>query len=264
MRSWYRLLVLFLVSSPLPVVAQTLSCGDLKPATQAYRNGEYDKVFALLDPVIKADPTCSKALLTRAAARYKAKNFGGAKEDYNQILKKDDKSSRAYGGRGIIYYEEGDLGRAESDFTKVIELDPGNANAFFQRATARQRLGKIDEAIADWNTLLLIDPTGGNAVSANLDLALLLFFKRKYSLALTSWQKAAELDSKSSEALAGQAIAHFRMGQKEEADNALKAALVLEPRYSSDPNWVLSNKDKGPGWNRIAADALRELLATKP
>ncbi|WP_287130442.1 tetratricopeptide repeat protein [Candidatus Cyanaurora vandensis] len=267
MRYWSWFLALAVVVSPT-VAAQTTPPtpppNDLKVANQAYRAGDYPRAISLADKVLQSDSQNIKALLLRAAARYKAKNFDGSVADYTTVISIDKESTKAYGGRGVVYAEKGELARAEADFTKVIDIDkeknevtPG---AFFQRAVARQRLGKVDEAIGDWSAVVILNPTDP---SAYLDRALLLFFRNKYSLALADWQKASELNSKSAEALAGQAIALYRIGQKDEADVSVKAAVILEPRYGSDIAWVGSFTNQAPGWNRAAVEALKEVLAAR-
>lgn len=242
-----------------PIYAQTPT-DDLKTATRAYRRGEYVKALALLNPLITADAKNIEALNLRAVTRYKAKDFDGAINDYTEIIKIDSKNSKAYGGRGVVFYEKGDLKKAEEDYTSAAEIDKeqqlANPAIFFQRALVFQRAGKIDEAINDLTIVTKVIP---NDPKAYLERALVYFFKSKYALALADWQKGAELSSKSPEALAGQAIALYRVGQEEEAKTALQAALILEPRYGQ-VEWVRSTRDNGPNWHFRAIEALTDLI----
>lgn len=263
-RTWF--LTVALLISPA-VVAQTTAPADptYEAARQAYRAGDYTKAVTLTTKAVDANPKNAKAFLLRAAARFKAKDFEGAIGDYNKIIELEPNSTRAYGGRGIVLAEKGDLSKAEADFTKVIEIDKENKEAnpaaFFQRARARARLGKVDESIADWNAVVILDPDNG---SAYLDRALLLFYKNKFSQALEDWQKVTTLNSKSAEGFAGQAIALSKMGQKEEALTSLKAAVILEPRFSKDYDWVGGFSNNGPDWNFEAINTLKELNNAQP
>ncbi len=269
-----RYLTLFFLSAlalgtPMAVFAQPAAttpqvADNFKLAKQAYKSGDYKQAIALLNQVLESDTKNINALMTRGAARYKAKDFAGAVADYTAVTKIDEKYARAYGSRGVVYFEEGDLSKAEADFTQTLKLDQDQglienaAAALFQRAGVFQRQGKVDEAIGDLSNVVKIDPT---MTSGYLDRALLYFYKSKYSLALADWQKAAETDPKAPEALAGQAIAFYRMGQNEEASTIIKAAGILEPRYVKDIDWVRGGKENGPGWNYKAVDALKDLLA---
>jgi tetratricopeptide (TPR) repeat protein len=233
---------------------------DLKTATRAYKRGEYDNAIKLANKILDADAKNIDALNLRAIARYKAKDFDGAISDYTAIIAIDEKSSKAYGGRGVVFYEKGDLKKAEEDYTKAAEIDKeqqlANPAIFFQRALVFQREGKIDESINDLTIVTKIVP---NDPKAYLERALLYFFKNKYALALADWQKGAELNSKSAEAMAGQAIASYRVGQEDDAKTALRAALILEPRFG-DVAWVGATRDNGPGWHGRATEALGDLL----
>ncbi len=270
MSRWSWILALALVGTPLwaqaPQAAPTAE-EELKVARQAYRRGEYDKAVALLDKFIETNQTNTNAYLDRATVRFRLKNFDGSIADYTKVIEINKDLLSAYGGRGVVYSQKGELAKAEADFTKVIdrlmELKKGDepslkqlASAYFQRGSARKFLGKAPEAADDFSYVIAINPS----TPAYLERALLLFLTNKYSLALTDWEKASELDSQSAEALAGQAIAHARMGQESDAKTSLEAATILEPRFTQ-ASWVGNTKDKGPGWPRKAVSTLEELVA---
>jgi len=263
MRPWPWLLSIALVLSPYGWAQGTVP-DPYKAASQAYRNGEYQQAVTLLNPFLASDAGNKNVngFIMRATARFKLKDFDGAIADFTAVTQLDatpDQKVRALGGRGVVFSEKGDLVHAEEDYTKVLEIDNQRLSAYFQRAATRERLGKVDDAINDLKIVLILDPS---LTAAYLERGLLLFLKGKYPLALADYQKASEQDPKSAEALAGQAISNFRLGQNEDAEATIKAAIFMEPRFGSDMAWVRNTRDKGPGWYPRAAAALDELLGT--
>jgi tetratricopeptide (TPR) repeat protein len=97
-------------------------------------------------------------------------NYERVIADCNQVLRLDPNSAVTFTIRARAFYEMGDLDRAIADSTQAIRLDRNNIGALTIRASSHSKKDDLDRAITDWQAILRINPNVAD-VRANVEKA---------------------------------------------------------------------------------------------
>jgi tetratricopeptide (TPR) repeat protein len=210
-------------------------------------------------------PAQIEALLQSGLARYDQKDFQDALQVFDQVLSLDPTNFLAYNAKGAVYTELKDYDRALTAYDKVIELQSLFPHGYYNRGRVNYLLKKYDQAIADFQKAIeLSPPEFGYRASGNI--GLIYHQQGQYDQALDTFNKALSYDATKADtyyyrgetytamgkfeeavsdfqaatnrfpgydlAYQGLAYAHYRMGQFDQAQAALKQAAAISPESS--------------------------------
>jgi tetratricopeptide (TPR) repeat protein len=102
--------------------------------------------------------TLKTAYCNRAYALTELGEYDRVVADSDALLKINENASCAYQNRGRAWYYKKDLDRAIADYTRAIEIEPKFLEAFASRGTAYHDRFEFDLAVADYDTALRIEP----------------------------------------------------------------------------------------------------------
>jgi adenylate cyclase len=159
----------------------------------------------------------SEAIARAEEMRQKAISLHGITATENRmlsainILKKDyDKA---------IYYGE-----------KAVKQSPNNADAYSTLGTALRINGQYDEAISSFKKALKLNPIKATYLLNGLAWAYL--YSKQYEKALSIWNKVVERNSDHLFAYMGLTLAYWWNGSEDQARQAAKNVLRINPKFS--------------------------------
>ncbi|HXF54373.1 MAG TPA: tetratricopeptide repeat protein, partial [Hyphomicrobiaceae bacterium] len=187
---------------------------------------DYALITAAATKAIELDSRFAFAYASRAAVHMAKGEHDRAVADYTQLIAIDGRLAAAYNSRGRAYHAAKDYERAIADFTKAIELDANNVDAYLGRSLVHFEKGDFDRAIGELDRAIAIDP--GNAIAYN-NRAWVHLKAGKAALGLADARRSLEL--RPQEAFSLDTLAHIleAMGRREEAVEAFRAALAVDP-----------------------------------
>ena len=133
--------------------------------------------------------------------------------------------SDLHNARGIELADRGWLDEAANEFRKAIELDPNSAHAHDNLATVHAEKGRFREALAEYLTALDIEP---DSAMAHYNLACFLS-SHALDMAVSEYRLAIEQEPDYRDAHVNLGITYAELGKVDEAKQALKTAIELEP-----------------------------------
>ncbi len=154
---------------------------------------QYDKALPLFEKACKLDPGDSDKWFYYARCLDATGDYATATQAYTRCLKLDPTRSLAWFNRGFVYYSREKYSRAAADFKRACELDSTNADYF-------------------------------------LYYGLTNFFLGQYPSALKAFQTAANLAPQHPTTWLGMAYAYYRLDRIEEARQAARRVLELDPQ----------------------------------
>jgi tetratricopeptide (TPR) repeat protein len=204
-----------------------LTSGKVKPAIEDF------------DTCLKLDPNFVAAYNNRSFAYAKSDRRQEALEDLDKAVKLDPKAAGSYDNRGALLLDAQEYQKALADFTQAIQLDASNANYYAHRRAALMQLKRFPEAQADaikiehlmqlssLNQAVFRDP---RSPQSYIDRGNYFLRENQLDNALANFNRALELNSKSSEALTQRSRAWLRHGDPQKAVDDATAALAIERR----------------------------------
>ena len=132
-------------------------------------------------------------------------------------------------GRGRAYLSLLRYGDAVSDFTEALVIEPKFGDALFGRAVAFLNLGRYDNAKDDIGYALKIDSSRSEYHTL---LGRLKTLDGDFKGALNDFDRALNLDGKSSAALNGRGYAFLGLEQYDFSSIDFKRAMELDPNFS--------------------------------
>ncbi len=155
-----------------------------------------------------------------------------ALEDCNIALEIKPTHKAGYETRGLIYLDLNRNKEALADAESLIKLDPENKLGYDIRGSAYGRLNEPEKAFADFNKCLSLSQDNHRAF--NNRGALLLNYYKKYSEALTDFNKAISLHPQGNYYL-NRSICYFRLNDlakaKADAQIALQMGTFIPNNY---------------------------------
>jgi len=204
-----------------------LACGDIKQAIEDF------------NVCLNLDPSFLAAYVNRSFAYSKLDRRKDALADLDKAIELDPKAVGAYDARGALRLDAQEYEKAVADFTRAIEIDATNPNYFVHRRVALTQLKRYDEAQADSIKIehLMQLSSLNQAVfrdrsSPQPYIARGKYFVRENQLdnALANFNRALELNPRSSDALTQRARVWLRQGDAKKAIADATAALEIERR----------------------------------
>ncbi len=175
--------------------------------------------------------TLKTAYCNRAYALTELGEFDRVIADSEALLKIDQNASCAYQNRGRAWYYKKDLDRAIADYTQAIKLEPKFAEAFASRGTAYHDRFEFDLAVADYDAALRIEP---DAKDVQAWRANSLRMKQIYAAAIADMARDIELIPDNAERYRGRGDLYFARGDLDRAIADYTAAIKLAPAESTN------------------------------
>ncbi len=114
-------------------------------------NVNYREIIKISSKELRVDKTNKKALLTRAYARAKMKNFKGALKDFNNLIKMDsDFNDYAIFLRGWTHINLKNYSDAMDDYSRSIEKNLFLKTSYGNRGFLKEIMNDTEGACSDW------------------------------------------------------------------------------------------------------------------
>jgi tetratricopeptide (TPR) repeat protein len=147
-----------------------------------------------------------------------------------------------------------DLNKAISYAEKAVEQRPNSALDHFILGMALRYNGQYDEAISRFKRALQLNPVKPLNYLNNLAWAYL--FSRQYEKAIPIWNETLQRSPDYLFAYLGLTIAYWLSGQEDQAQQAAKHVLRINPKFSMD-YWDKQDPTKDKELKEQNADAMR-------
>lgn len=199
-------------------------------ASAALKAGKLDDAITDTSDVIKEKPHDIEALMLRATAYEKMKDFGKVIRDDEVALAnaKDiglDSRAHLLLQRGVAYMKDGKHAQAEQDLAEAIKIKP-DAATFMQRGDAYRSLKDYQRAIADYNRVIEYD---GRNYEAYVARGIAYGELHKESNALKDFARALAINNTGAEAMIQRGSMLLANGHYRLAANDLEDAMRLCP-----------------------------------
>jgi tetratricopeptide (TPR) repeat protein len=229
---------------------------DLRQAEQDFRDGvacaplnkfAQTDICSVLIKEWRNTPSASVQLLTEAQDHCK------------KALTIDARFVPAAVNIGYSLYRQGKHDEAIRYFENIAQQFPTDSSLFLNYGYCLYleylagNSNRLDEAIEETEQGMKQNPASYAAAN---NLGFFYYDKGNYLKALGYWEKAEPLRGDDADALAGRALALFKVGRRHEASSFIMKAIDLNVHYK-DPNFVQTNYT----WSRKAAADLSELIA---
>jgi tetratricopeptide (TPR) repeat protein len=195
-----------MASQPTPTengFAKQLSAWALNRRGQIKASaGRSDDALADFSSAIELDPHLWRAIHNRGVLMAQSGQFDQAFDDFNRTTELNPQFAKAYSNRASLYVVAGQPEPALHDYMRACELDPTLEVA--QRGCGRtcHMLGRLDEANQHLNKALELAPNDAAALTSRGDL---LTDVGDYANAAADYERALQLDGKSTDACRGSA-----------------------------------------------------------
>lgn len=169
----------------------------------------------------------------RANDHLEAREYKQAIEFYSEAIQLDENFKDAYNNRGIALYHQGKYFEAINDYSKAIQVDSAYIDAYRNRANAYIAYEKWQRGLKD---MLFVKSAYPDTAFVYFNLGILYHHLNKNKEALTSLNKAIQLDSLNVESYINRATVYFHLKDWERAKNDLKFVLARDQKQANAYN----------------------------
>jgi tetratricopeptide (TPR) repeat protein len=195
--------------------------------------------------------TLKTAYCNRAYALTELGEYDRVIADSDALLKIDGNASCAYQNRGRAWYYKHDLDRAIADYTRAIEIEPKFLEAFASRGTAYHDRFEFDRAVADYDSALRIEPDDKDVQTWRANS---LRLKQAYAGAIADMAQQIERIPENTERYRQRGEVYAARGELDRAIADFTTAAELEPNESSHLHARAKIHDLKGETNLAAAD----------
>ena len=199
---------------------------DMHDASLAIEEGKEASVIPLLLRVVAKDPQVQAAQYYLGIAYSRKGNFAKAIPPLRKAVELRPDALMAQYELAICLYETGDLNTAAAHFEILVENRPDWSDARYSLASIYARTGRPQEAAKN---LLIVLEGEPDHYRANLLLGRMLFLNGTYAEALPYLEKAAAVQTDSSEAHSFLADEYEKLGRAADAASQRAEATRLKP-----------------------------------
>jgi serine/threonine-protein kinase len=152
--------------------------------------GEYDKALAEINQAVALNPNEVLTVLALGDTYDKLGNYSQAEVTFQRAIALSPNYWGVYNWAGFFYLWRAKYSEAETMFDKAAGLAPGNHRVVDNLGATYLMQGRYQAAIDAEQRSISLLPT----LSAYSNLATAYFYLRRYSEAITAYQKARDLD----------------------------------------------------------------------
>ncbi len=163
--------------------------------------------------------------------------FEDAERACHRALTLDGDSPRVLAALGGLYLFSGQNEKAQDQLLRAINQNPNLIDAYADLGEALENQGKLDEAEWVFDTMVSRQPGYWYAYNA---LGNFLYRQSRYEEAREVWTRVVELVPNRSIGYNNVAIAHYMMGDFNDAARAYEASLAIEPYVDNYTNLGLA------------------------
>jgi len=154
--------------------------------------GKYDEALNEILKANKLDPHDAFALLALGDTYDKLGRTAESEATFRQATLLSPNYWAAYNWSGVFYSRHGRYADAATQFQKAIQIAPDNYRAYDNLSAMQMLQGHYEDAIKSLNRSIELRPS----MSAYSNLGAAYFWMRRYSDAITAFEKARALDDK--------------------------------------------------------------------
>jgi choline-sulfatase len=198
---------------------------DMHDASLAIEEGKEETVIPLLLHVVAKDPQIQAAQYYLGIAYSRRGNFAQAIPPLRKAIELRPDALMAQYELAICLYETGDLKTAAAHFEILVENRPDWIDARYSMASIYARTGRPEEAAKNLLVVLQSEP---DHYRANLLLGRMLFLNGTFADALPYLEKAAQVQTDSSEAHSFLADEYEKLGRAADVTRERAAAERLK------------------------------------
>jgi arylsulfatase A-like enzyme/Tfp pilus assembly protein PilF len=203
---------------------------DLHDANLRIEEGKETAAIPLLERVVASDPQIPHAQYFLGAAYKELRQYDKAIAHLRKAIELVPDSMMAQYEMALALYEKGELMTAAAHFEIVVGHSPDWIDARYSMASIYARTGRPDEAAKN---LLVVLQTEPDHYRANLLLGRMLFLNGSFADALPYLEKAAQVQTDSSEAHSFLADEYEKLGRV--ADAGQERAEAERLKHSDHP-----------------------------
>ncbi len=225
------------------------------------RESQLDHAATALRTVLKVDPGNLVAHYNLGFVAYRSRNYDEAREHLTKAIALKPDHPEAHYTLGLTDLAQGRNEEAITDLEKAVAIEPKHVGAHFNLVSAYVRVGRTKDA--ERHRAIYADLSGRSKAKVERETqvktesvkAIRLVLDGKYAEALAEYQTLARRYPDNAGLYHQIGLMQLRLGRKDEALEALKKSIELDPG-KSDPHYLLANLYREMG---DAAAAEREL-----
>ncbi|WP_276373426.1 tetratricopeptide repeat protein [Chryseolinea sp. H1M3-3] len=229
-RLWFPILVLLccLILSIRFATGQDI---ELKDAKRLVEVDQQKKAISLLNAAIEKYPLNAQVWFHHGMVHLKNKNVDVATKSFDKGIQLDEKEPLNYIGRGSISLAENNIQKAEIDFTRAQSPSKGkNTSVLKVLGEAYLQHAKLHEKALE--VLLKAKAIDNHDPETFLLLGDAYLAQNNGGLAVTSYENAAMLDSKSARPHYKIGLVYLRSRNFPGAQEAFVKAIQIDPAYT--------------------------------
>jgi tetratricopeptide (TPR) repeat protein len=231
--------------------------------------GQFEKAIEAYKGALEKDQSNTNLLLRLGAAQVSASQLDAAEQTLDKVIREVPNSAEAEYFIGRIAFargrtpdalthfdravsldgtkgeyhlyvaraslDSGNLGRTLEEVSAAISFDSGLGDAYWVRAMVKLRMGAVKDALVDLAKALKLNPARTEAYAVMGDCYEQL---RRMDEAIKAYRTALQRDPKRGEWWYRVAMLHADMGERAEADPAVKKAIEIGDAADPVPYWL--------------------------
>lgn len=221
------------------------------------RNGANSQAIATFRKVIARDPTHFEAQHNIAFAYLQMGRYGDAIREFKRAIQMNGKNAETWANLAFAYEAEGRSDKALEALYQSVNLDPGNVTARMNLATMYVNENKLSHAIREFKEVIKVD---GTNVEAYTNLAKCLINAGKHDEAVQYLKQSISADPGNAEA--HWELGNIYFDKQKDAGKAAKEYQVAISLQSDDSRFYrsLANVYISKGEKKEAAETLKKAL----
>jgi tetratricopeptide (TPR) repeat protein len=200
--------------------------------------GDLRKSVGELETAARLAPTDIDVVYTLGIAYLRDRQPVAARQLYDSMIKQFGDRPQLHVIIGRAYRQSGLLSEATEEFKKAIALDPHFPRAHYYLGITYlldEGQSKIREAEEEFKIEMAANP---DEFFANYYLGVVYIYQRKWDLAITSLQKASNIEPNNPDPYFQLGQAYQELNRHEEAVDVLRKAIAFNPDLAHNKNQV--------------------------
>jgi len=210
------------------------------------RQADYGAAAGELGKVLQSDPDNLMAHYNLGFIAYRGRDFDSALEHLKRTIALRPDHAEAHYTLGLTFLALERHAAAVAELQEAVRIDPRHIGAHFNLANAAARAGRMplseehQRIFADLSGSTKAEAERSAQVKANSLKAVEFLMAEKYEEALVEYRKLLDENPDYAPLYNDIGRVQLKLGQRQEAMQALRRAVELDPRLS-EPHYLLAN-----------------------